>query len=92
MIVALVVIASNQISGVNAILFYVKQLFDKVTGNDHELTQHLIVIISFVQVAVTIFSTQIIDKISRKAMILDGQLFVLVCLACIIVADKFLSS
>lgn len=35
MLVALVVIASNQISGVNAILFYVRQLFDKVTGNDH---------------------------------------------------------
>jgi MFS family permease len=83
----LVVIASNQFSGTNSILFYAKQLFNKVTDNDLHLTQILIILLSIVQLLAVIVSTQIIDKLGRKVMILKGQAFVAICLILIALFD-----
>jgi hypothetical protein len=83
----LVVVASNQFSGTNSILYYAKQLFNKVTDNDLHLTQLLIILLSVVQLLAVIMSTQIIDKIGRKVMILRGQAFVSVCLILISIFD-----
>jgi MFS family permease len=83
----LVVVASNQFSGTNSILYYAKQLFNKVTDNDLHLTQLLIILLSVVQLLAVIMSTQIIDKIGRKVMILRGQASVSVCLILISIFD-----
>lgn len=83
----MVVVASNQFSGTNSILYYAKQLFNKVTDNDLHLTQLLIILLSVVQLLAVIMSTQIIDKIGRKVMILRGQAFVSVCLILISIFD-----
>ena len=83
----MVVIASNQFSGTNSILYYAKQLFNKITDNDLHLTQFLIILLSIVQLLAVIVSTQIIDKLGRKVMILRGQAFVAVCLVLISIFD-----
>lgn len=91
-IIALVVIASNQFTGTNAILYYAKQLFNKITSNNSTYTQILIVLLSLLQVLSTLISTQVVDKLGRKSMILRGQAFIAVCLLGIFVFDKLLSS
>ena len=79
------VIASNQFSGTNSILYYAKQLFNKVTNNNTNLTQWLLIILSFVQLIATFAATNVVDKIGRKIMILRGQVSVAICLFSIFV-------
>lgn len=90
-IIGIVVIASNQFSGTNAILYYAKQLFNKITNDNLQFSQMLIIALSVFQVLATLLSTQVVDKLGRKIMILRGQIFVALCLICITIFDKLLS-
>lgn len=83
-------IASNQLSGVNSILYYAKQLFNKVTDNNQGYTQTLIVLLSLMQVLATMISTEIVDKVGRKNMILKGQFLILVFLLIVSFFDKII--
>ena len=85
-------IASNQLSGTNAILYYAKQLFNKITNNDGKMSQNLIIILSFIQVIATLVSTQVVDRAGRKKMILRGQVFVAFCLICIFITDEIIGN
>lgn len=84
-------IASNQLTGTNAILYYAKQLFNKITQNNATYTQILIVLLSLLQVLSTLISTEVVDKLGRKDMILRGQAFIAFCLLGIFVFDKLFS-
>lgn len=85
---ALVVIASNSLSGINAILFYAKQLFNKITDGDLAQAQLLIVIMSGVQVCATFISSRIVDRLGRKDLIITGQAILLGILLAIFIFDK----
>lgn len=87
LLVAVVVIASNQITGINGILYYAKQLFSKVTEGKEEYSQVLIIQLSLLQVVATLISTEIVDTIGRKRMLLTGQSLVGVILFSIFVFD-----
>ena len=67
------VIASNQLTGINGILYYAKQLFSKVTQGKEQYSQILIMQLSLLQVVSTLISTEIVDKVGRKRMLLTGQ-------------------
>lgn len=54
---ALVVIASNQFSGINGILFYAKQLFNKITAGREDYTQIIMVLLSLMQIVSTLLSS-----------------------------------
>jgi MFS family permease len=88
--IAAVVIMSNQLSGVNAILFYAKQLFSKITKGDTHSSQNIIVLLSVMQVLAVLISTEIIDKMGRKNMILRGQGSLIGLLFCIFVSNNWL--
>lgn len=88
----MVVIASNQFSGTNAILYYAKQLFNKITNNDGSMSQLLIIVLSVIQVFGTVVSTRVVDRAGRKKMILYGQLFILLCLLLIFIIDELIGS
>ena len=89
--IALVVIASNQLSGTNSILYYAKQLFNKITDSDVSKSQLLIIVLSLVQVLATFVSSQVVDKVGRKKMILRGQASIAICLFGIVIFDKIVS-
>lgn len=89
--IALVVIASNQLSGTNSILYYAKQLFNKITDSDVSKSQLLIIVLSLVQVLATFVSSQVVDKVGRKKMILRGQASIAICLFGIVIFDKIVN-
>ena len=90
--IAIVVIASNQLCGINAILFYAKQLFNKITNNENLLTQTLMVILAIIQIIATVISSFIVDRKGRRPMLLSGYVILVVLLVGIFLSDTFLSS
>ena len=77
LIIAIVIIASNQLTGINGIMYYTKQLFNKVTHNDSKLTQILMVLLAFLQIVSATLSGSFIDKIGRKKILLNGMLILI---------------
>lgn len=72
--IGIVIIASNQLTGINGIMYYTKQLFNQVTNNNYELTKALMIILAFLQIVSAYFSGYFIDRIGRKKIILNGIL------------------
>lgn len=90
-IIAMVLIVSNQVSGTNAILYYAKQLFNKITDGDVGLSQILILIVSVLQITFSFLSGRVVGRMGTRAMILRGQIVIAICLGGIFVSDKLLS-
>jgi MFS family permease len=80
------------VNGQNSILFYAKQLFNKITHDNQSLTQLLMVFISIVQLLGVLTSTKVIDKVGRKKLILHGQALLIICLFGVFVFNKLLSN
>ncbi len=79
----------NQLSGINAILYYLNDIFaragfSKVSGDLQS------VLIGFANLAATMLAMSIIDKVGRKTLLLIGSVGCTLCLAG--VAAVFLSS
>ena len=90
-LIGIVVMASNQLAGINAIMFYAKQLIDEVTNNEILLTQVILVFLGLFQVASTYISGIVIDKKGRKSMLLYGYAILVVILFSIFAIDALLS-
>ena len=90
-LIGIVVMASNQLAGINAIMFYAKQLIDEVTNNEILLTQVILVFLALFQVASTYISGIVIDKKGRKSMLLYGYAILVVILFSIFAIDALLS-
>ena len=89
-IVGIVVIASNQFSGINSILFYAKQLFNKITNNRSDYTQIIMILLSLMQIVSTLVSSEVADVKGRKKMLLGGQAIIAFFLFSIFVFDTLL--
>ena len=87
---AIVVISSNQLSGINGIFFYAKQLFTKVTHEQLALAQTLMFVLSVAQVISAFVSSRVIDLYGRKKMILNGQKLLIIVLMGIFVSDRII--
>jgi SP family xylose:H+ symportor-like MFS transporter len=70
---ACVIAAFNQLSGINAILYYAPKLF-KMTGAAAENAMLQSVIIGLVNLVFTIAALGVIDRIGRKKLMLVGSL------------------
>lgn len=83
--------ASNQVTGINAIVLYLKQLTNKIVGIHKSSTlysQIVMVLISATQVLATASATARIEKEGRKKMLLEGQLKIIIVLISIFLAGK----
>lgn len=65
--------ASNQLSCINGIFFYAKQIMNMVTNNDEHLSQRLMIFIALAQLVSAIFSGKLLDKYGRKIVFIRGQ-------------------
>ena len=68
----MVLALSNQLCGINAILFYAKQLFMRVTDNNNELSQVIMIFLGFVQITATLLSGKLMDKFPKKYFLMGG--------------------
>jgi MFS family permease len=87
-VIAMVVIASCQLSGINGIFYYAKQLFQDITGGDKLLSQKLMLGLSFCQVVSSIISGRFIDLFGRKYLLIRGQQTLIVILTLIFIVDN----
>ena len=88
-VLAIIVISSNQLSGINGIFFYAKQLFTKITGGQAGLAQTLMLLISMTQVGAVLVGSQIIDRYGRRKIILYGQIILFIALSGIFITEVF---
>ena len=86
LMIGLVLMASNQITGIGSILFYLKQFLYKVIEPNPDNIYHIQVVmclLSVTQIVSTFVSARQIQKEGRKKKILQGQLSIIVILLCI---------
>jgi len=86
--VAMVVIASCQLAGINGIFYYAKQLFLDITGGDKLLSQKLMLGLAFCQLVSATISGRFIDLFGRKYLLVRGQRILIVLLMLIFVVDN----
>lgn len=70
----------NQLSGINAILYYLNDIFAKA-GFDKVSSDLQAVAIGFTNLVFTIIAMSVIDKLGRKKLLLTGAVGTAVCLA-----------
>jgi SP family galactose:H+ symporter-like MFS transporter len=87
----LVVIASSQLTGINAIFLYAKQLFLEITDKDILLSQQLMLGLALCQLLSCTFSGKFIDSFGRKYLLIKGQAGIILVLWTIFVVDSYSS-
>ncbi len=70
--IALVIAVANQFSGINAILFYAKQIFEQITSSNKELAAKYTFYLGVLQVIITFISGFFINKFGRRTLMLIG--------------------
>ncbi len=86
---AIAVAMFNQLSGINAILYYLNDIFAKA-GFNKVSSDLQAVLIGFTNLVAVIIAMSVIDKVGRKTLLLIGSVGCTICLAG--VAAVFLSS
>jgi MFS family permease len=82
---AVMMAAFNQFSGINALLYYTKHIFEKAGhGSQSALLQS--VIVGFVMLVTTIIAMVIIDHFGRKKLMIIGSIGYILSLACAVYA------
>ena len=87
----MVVIGSCQLTGINAIFLYAKQLFQEITDNDMLLSQQLMVGLALCQLLSCSISGRFIDSFGRKYLLVRGQFGLIIILAAIFLVDSYSS-
>jgi predicted MFS family arabinose efflux permease len=64
--------ASNQFCGINAIIFYAKQLFMRITNNNNNLSQLIIIFLGIIQIIATFIGGRMMDKWSKRNFLFAG--------------------
>lgn len=80
---------SNQLCGINAILFYAKQLFMRITNDNNNLSQFLIILLGVVQIFATLVGGSLMDRYPKRPFLLGGELCMVVCLLAIFTFSQF---
>lgn len=73
LIVGILVIASNQLSCINGIFFYARQMMDMVTDGDEDLSKILMLFLAFGQLLAAMMSGKLLNKYDRKKIFVKGQ-------------------
>ncbi|QAY67265.1 MFS transporter [Paenibacillus protaetiae] len=82
LIVGVVLAVLQQVTGINAVLYYAPEIFQSMgTGTDSSLVQTIF--IGVVNVLFTILAIWLIDKVGRKLLLLVGSGLMTICLAVI---------
>ncbi|MDZ8117812.1 MFS transporter [Pontiella agarivorans] len=76
-IVAIIISIAQQLSGINAILFYAPTVFEQLGGGTNTAFQQT-VWVGLVSVVFTLAAILLVDKLGRRPMILFGLLWVMV--------------
>lgn len=71
----------NQLSGINAIIFYANQLFNTISNGDDDEAVKLSFELGIFQIVITVISGLMLDKFGRKTLMVVGN--------CIIVMSLF---
>ena len=82
-------ITSGQLTGINAIFLYAKQLFKEITENDEHLSQQLMLGLAFCQLFSCSISGRFIDTFGRKYLLKRGQIGLVAVLAAIFLIDAW---
>lgn len=80
LLIAFLIATFNQLSGINAILYYAPRLIE-MSGVFHEGAMLQSVIIGLTNLTFTMIGMSIIDKVGRKKLIASGALGMVVCQA-----------
>lgn len=72
----------NQLSGINAILYYLNDIFEQA-GFTKTSSDVQAVIIGFTNLVFTVLAMAVIDRLGRKKLLLIGAAGMAVCLACV---------
>jgi hypothetical protein len=73
LILAVVLALANQLSGINAILFYANQLFNKISKGNAVNASKYVVGLGVFQVIVTFASGFLINQFGRKRLMIIGE-------------------
>jgi len=87
-VLALVVVASCQLTGINAIFLYAKQLFEEITDHELLLSQQLMLGLSFCQLVACSMSGRFIDTFGRRYLMMRGQTCLIVIMVTIFLVDS----
>lgn len=88
LIICIILAASNQFCGINAIIFYAKQLFMRVTDNNNTLSQVIIIFLGIVQIIATFIGGKMMDKWSKRYFLFAGELSMVFILAFIFIFNQ----
>ena len=77
---AVVVAVANQFSGINAIIFYAKQVFEHITNGNKEMAQEYSFDLGVLQVVVTFLSGFLINRYGRRTLMLSGMTVIVLSL------------
>ena len=70
--ISIVLAFANQLSGINAILFYAKQVFEQISNGDKIVAQQYTLYLGLLQVVVTFISGFLINRFGRRTLMLVG--------------------
>lgn len=87
-ITSLVLHATQQLSGINAVFFYSAGIF-KDAGISSDNIQYAILSTGLVNVLTTIVCVPLIDKLGRKPLLVFPMIFILVDFVCLILFLQF---
>lgn len=86
--ICIILACSNQFCGINAIVFYAKQLFMRITDNNNNLSQISIILFGVVQILATLIGGKLMDKHSKKRFLLVGEIAMVLILGCIYLLNE----
>lgn len=73
LIICIILACSNQFCGINAIIFYAKQLFMRITDNNNNESQMIIICLGLVQIVATFVGGKMMDRWSKRYFLFVGE-------------------
>jgi predicted MFS family arabinose efflux permease len=80
---------SNQLCGINAILFYSWQIFMKITDKNKNLCQMLVLLLGIAQFVSSFIGGMMIDQTNKKYFLLSGEFLMACCLYSIFRLEQY---
>jgi MFS family permease len=90
--ISLILAVANQFSGINAILFYAKQVFENITLNNTKLANEYIFYLGILQVVITFGSGFMINRFGRRSLMLLGETIIVVSLLLGFIFDNWVEN
>jgi SP family xylose:H+ symportor-like MFS transporter len=88
-LVSILLLVLNQLSGINVVLSYSKQLLMKVSYYNEEKTNFYLLILAFSQIVATLTGGWLINKYGRKRILIIGGQVVTVSLFAVFIVYSF---